>query len=95
MAWAKAKTPGGTTKGGWGSKHQRLRAALLPSAYGKPCSRCGQPMLPGQALHLDHDDYDRTRYRGFSHQACNLRAAARKARAIQLYGKRVKSAHRW
>ena len=52
-------------------------------------------MLPGQALHLDHDDYDRTRYRGFSHQACNLRAAARKARAIQLYGKRTKTVHRW
>jgi hypothetical protein len=95
MAWAKTQTPGGTTKGGWGSKHQKLRAALLPSAYGKPCSRCGLPMLPGQALHLDHDDYDRTRYRGFSHQACNLRAAARKARAIQLYGKRTKPVHRW
>jgi hypothetical protein len=94
MAWGKAKTPGGTTKGGWGSKHQKLRAVLLPSAYGKPCARCGQPMLPGQELHLDHND-DRTGWIGFSHARCNVRAAARKARAIQLYGKRTKPVHRW
>jgi len=97
MAWAKAKTPGGTTKGGWGSKHQKLRAALLPSAYGTPCVRCGLPMLPGQKLHLDQDDYDRTKLRGFAHAACNIRAAAKKARAIQLAAKRKanKPVHRW
>ena len=67
MAWAKTKQPGGTTKGGWGSKHQKLRKALLPQAYGKPCVRCGELMLPGQTLHLDHDDYDRTKLRGFAH----------------------------
>ena len=100
MAWAKtnAKTPGGTTKGGWGSQHQKLRKALLPSAYGKPCVRCGLPMLLGQKLHLDHND-NRTGWLGFSHAACNLRAAAKKARAIQLYGKRpsptATDAHRW
>ena len=98
MPWAKAKTPGGTTKGGWGNEHQKLRKALLPSAYGKPCVRCGLPMLPGQKLHLDHND-TRTGWLGFSHAMCNLRAAARKARAIQLYGKRpsptATDAHRW
>jgi hypothetical protein len=98
MPWARAKTPGGTTKGGWGNQHQKLRKALLPSAYGTPCVRCGLPMLPGQKLHLDHND-DRTGWLGFSHQSCNLRAAARKARAIQLYGKRPRptasDAHRW
>jgi hypothetical protein len=94
MAWAKTKTPGGTTKGGWGNQHQKLRKALLPSAYGKPCARCGLPMLPGQVLHLDHND-DRTGWIGFSHAKCNLRAAARKARAIQLHGKRTKTVHRW
>jgi hypothetical protein len=51
-------------------------------------------MLPGQALHLDHNDA-RTGYLGFSHKSCNLKAAARKARAIQVYGKRIKAAHRW
>jgi hypothetical protein len=97
MAWAKTKQPGGTTKGGWGSKHQKLRKQLLPQAYGKPCVRCGQPMQPWQELHLDHND-DRTGWLGFSHKSCNLRAAARKVRAIQLYGKRVKRTkpvHRW
>jgi hypothetical protein len=98
MPWAKAKTPGGTTKGGWGNQHQKLRAALLPQAYGTPCVRCGKLMLPGQDLHLDHND-TRTGWLGFSHAACNLRAAARKARAIQLYRKRPRptatDAHRW
>jgi hypothetical protein len=103
MAWAKTQTPGGTTKGGWGSKHQKLRAALLPQAYGQPCARCGHPMLPGQILHLDHTD-DRTGWLGFSHgsrchicgKRCNLTAAAKKARRIQLYGKRrTKPVHRW
>jgi hypothetical protein len=53
-------------------------------------------MLKGQELHLDHAD-DRSRILGFSHRKCNLRAAARKARAIQLYRKsRIKTdAHRW
>jgi len=100
MPWAKtnAKKPGSTTKGGWGNQHQKLRKRLLPQAYGKPCARCGQPMLPGQKLHLDHND-TRTGWLGFSHAACNLRAAAKKARAIQLYGKRpsptASDAHRW
>jgi hypothetical protein len=57
-------------------------------------------MLRGQELHLDHDDWDRTIIRGFSHRACNLRAAAKKARAIQLAAKMAKTTagrpvHRW
>jgi hypothetical protein len=81
---------------GYGYAYQKLRKALLPQAYGTPCVRCGQPMLKGQQLHLDHADWDRTKLLGFSHRACNLRAAAKKARAIQLYGKRTKpDAHRW
>jgi hypothetical protein len=97
MTWAKTKQPGGTTKGGWGNQHQKLRKQLLAQAYGQPCARCGQPMQPWQELHLDHND-DRTGWIGFSHARCNLRAAAKKARAIQLYGKRVKRTkpvHRW
>jgi hypothetical protein len=51
-------------------------------------------MLPGQKLHLDRND-DRG-WIGFSHAECNLRAAARKARAIQVYGKRrPKTVHCW
>jgi hypothetical protein len=53
-------------------------------------------MLPGQKLHLDHDDYDRTKLRGFAHAGCNIRAAAKKARAKQLAAKRaIKPVHRW
>ncbi len=101
MLWRWSGSRGvNTTAAGYGSQHQKLRKALLAKAYGQPCSRCGLPMLPGQALHLDHDDYDRTKWRGFSHAKCNLRAAAKKARAIQL--KRWRGAvpqattvHRW
>jgi hypothetical protein len=93
MAWAGGpRAPKGER--GYGYQHQKLKKQLLPAAYGKPCARCGLPMLKGQKLHLDHND-DRTGYLGFSHERCNLRAAARKARAIQLYGKRAKAAHRW
>ena len=50
-------------------------------------------MLPGQTLHLDHRD-DRTGYGGFSHASCNVRAAAKKARRLQVMrkGKRLRSA---
>jgi hypothetical protein len=95
MAWAGGPRAPKKARG-YGYQFQKLRKALLPQAYGTPCSRCGQPMLKGQELHLDHDDWDRTKLRGFSHAACNLRAAAKKARAIQLYGKRPRTdAHRW
>ena len=69
MAWAGSRGVN-TTAAGYGNSHQKLRKALLAKAYGQPCSRCGLPMLPGQALHLDHDDYDGTKWRGFSHAKC-------------------------
>jgi hypothetical protein len=98
MAWAGGYRAPKKDRG-YGYAYQKLRKALLPQAYGTPCVRCGQLMLKGQELHLDHADWDRTKLLGFSHRACNLRAAARKARAIQLYGKRpsptASDAHRW
>ena len=97
MPWVNSKAGGGTTAGGWGWAHQKLRKALLPQAYGQPCARCGLPMLRGQELHLDHSD-DRTGWLGFSHAKCNLRAAAKKARRIQLARGRVvrrTDADRW
>jgi hypothetical protein len=71
MAWAGGYRAPKKARG-YGYQFQKLRKALLPSAYGTPCVRCGEPMLKG-------------------------RAAARKARAIQLYRqKRAKTdAHRW
>src|SRR5215212_2490415 len=70
VAWSGSRGVN-TTRAGYGSKHQKLRKALLAKAYGQPCSRCGLPMLPGQQLHLDHDDYDRSKWLGFSHKVCN------------------------
>jgi hypothetical protein len=47
----------------YGRRHHRLRHQLLPLAYGTPCPRCGEIMLPGEDpndwrtwLDLDHSD---------------------------------------
>jgi hypothetical protein len=98
MPWAAPKAPKGDR--GYDYAYVKLRKALLPKAYGTPCVRCGEVMLPGQKLHLDHDDYDRTILRGFAHAMCNIRAAARKGRAIQIAAKMAKTranrpVHRW
>jgi hypothetical protein len=95
MPWSAPKAAKGER--GYGYQYQKLRKALLPQAYGTPCVRCGELILPGQKLHLDHDDYDRTKLRGFAHAACNIRAAARKARAIQIAAKKRanRPVHRW
>jgi len=66
----------------YGARHKRLRRALLPSAVGSLCSRCGRPILEGQAVHLDHFEGS-TRYRGWAHSGCNLRAGGQ-ARQRQL-----------
>jgi hypothetical protein len=92
MPWSKTR-PVPTAKAaarGYGGDHKKLRKALLPQAYGIPCYRCGQLMLEGQALHLDHTD-DRAGYGGFSHADCNVKAAARKGRRLQGKGKRRRS----
>ena len=39
---------------GYDNAHYAMRDRLLPAAYGKPCPRCGEPMLRGQALDLGH-----------------------------------------
>lgn len=66
-----------TTDRGYGAEHQRVRKALLAEAIGQPCHHCGLPMLPGQALDLDHTA-DRTAYRGFAHASCNRSEGARR-----------------
>jgi 5-methylcytosine-specific restriction endonuclease McrA len=46
---------GKTTKErGLGGDHQATRRRLLPLAYGKVCVYCGDVMLRGQPLDLDH-----------------------------------------
>lgn len=89
-----ARTNGTTAQRGYGGQHQKLRTALLPFAYGQPCGRCGQPMLPGQKLELDHDDHDRTLYRGMAHARCNRAAGARKLNAMRRM-KRYRRSRRW
>lgn len=66
---------GDTNSRGYGAVHKRIRAVLLPLSYGKPCPRCGEPMLPGQQLDLGHND-DRSGYNGMEHASCNRRAGA-------------------
>jgi hypothetical protein len=61
----------------YGYSHQRIRKALLPFAYGRRCHLCGDWMLPGQPLDLDHTP-DRTGYRGMTHAKCNRRDGARR-----------------
>jgi hypothetical protein len=83
-----------TTARGYGARHQELRRRLLPTAIGRPCSRCGQPMLAGQALDLDHTD-DRRGYRGFAHAECNRRAAGYKSTGSAPSNPTPKAATRW
>lgn len=82
---------GNTSQRGYGAQHQAARRAALAQLKanpGQPCSRCSQPMYPGQALHLDHTD-DRAGYLGLSHAACNLSAGGRKG------GRTRKGRRRW
>ncbi|WP_406168900.1 hypothetical protein [Streptomyces sp. NBC_00996] len=81
-----------TAAAGYGYAHQALRRALLPDAYGKPCPRCGLPMLRGQSLDLDHTD-DRSGYNGMAHASCNRAAGARKRNARQ--NRRWKTSRQW
>lgn len=70
--------PGSTTQRDYGAHHQATRKALLHTAIGAPCTRCGQPITTTRDAHLDHNDHDRTRYDGWAHARCNLSAGATK-----------------
>lgn len=73
------KARGTTQQRGYDAAHVRLRAAWqrrIDSGEHVVCARCGQPIAPGDAFHLDHAK-DRTRYLGPSHPACNLSAAGK------------------
>lgn len=61
----------------YGADHRALRRALLPTAWGTPCARCGNPLLYGQAVDLGHND-ERGGWNGFEHASCNRAAGARK-----------------
>lgn len=62
------------------AEHKATKARLLPDAYGKPCPRCGDPMLKGQDLDLGHtvDLADDPNAKGdrIEHEHCNRKAGA-------------------
>jgi hypothetical protein len=76
---------GNSAQRGYGYAHRKRRAELLPKAYGKPCARCGMPILPGQALDaghstaLAHDPHSKADR--IEHALCNRRAGARMRKA--------------
>ncbi len=65
---------------------ERKRVARVVASGAAVCSRCGLPILPGQAWDMGHDDSDPTgrRYSGPEHSWCNRRAGGRRGRAQQL-----------
>jgi hypothetical protein len=67
------------TKPAYQGAHQAIRRAVLPYAYGQLCHLCGQPMLPGQPLDLDHRP-DGRGYRGMTHSRCNRADGGRRAK---------------
>lgn len=81
MTWDRYKPRG--AEHGWA--HAKARKAW--AARHRPddlCSRCGHTLGPmGAWLHLDHDDWDKTQYRGFSHAQCNMSAGGRRGNATQ------------
>jgi hypothetical protein len=62
-----------TATRGYGSAHQRLRAALVAALDPwQPCPRCGEALGPDpDRLDLGHVDGDRSRYSGLEHRECN------------------------
>jgi len=68
-----------TTKRGYGMGHQARRRVMAPLVASglATCTRCGEPIEPGTPWDLGHDDYDRTKYSGPEHAACNRGAPSR------------------
>ena len=81
MTWSRTKPRSATH----GAAHDRARKAWASRHHPlDPCYRCGEPLGPmGKWLHLDHDDFDKSVYGGFSHAGCNLRAAGQLGRERQ------------
>jgi hypothetical protein len=76
---ATRRTPLASTKErGYTGEHRRGYAAQREQQWGRPCCRCGRPMIRGQAINKDHLD-DRSGYwPTWSHRACNIAASNRR-----------------
>jgi hypothetical protein len=73
-----------TTAAGYGWSHQQARRQVAPAVLAglAVCARCGLPIAPWEAWHLDHAD-DRRGYVGVSHARCNTSAGARKGNRMR------------
>jgi hypothetical protein len=74
-----------STARGYGQDHQRARQAALAQLAREGVGICcigGEPIYPGQRLHLDHLP-DRSGYRGLACASHNVRDGARRGRARQ------------
>jgi hypothetical protein len=82
-----------TVERGYGEPHRRKVKAEREQQWGRPCARCGYPMVKGQRLFLDHTD-DRTGYLGWSHASCDIAASNRRRAAAARAQGLVKSRRR-
>src|SRR5262245_40318397 len=64
----------------WGARHRKVRERLNPLVLAGrvSCSRCGQPILPGEPWDLGHVDSDPSQYAGPEHRSCNRATSGRK-----------------
>jgi hypothetical protein len=69
-----------TTVRGYGAVHQALRKRWASRVVRGEvrCARCGRLIVPGTPWDLGHDDYDRSRYTGPEHRACNRATSGRR-----------------
>ncbi len=89
---------GNTTSRGYGSFHQKRRAAM-PAPVGQACPFCAGPMWPSQRLHLDHQipsvlggAYGPVRW---SHGSCNSSAGSRLKNELLRRPVKPRWANRW
>lgn len=84
MTWSDRNRPAPSARG-YDAAHRRARAAAIRQLERDGVGTCclgGEPIYPGQALHLDHTP-DRTAYRGLACAAHNKQDGARRGRARQ------------
>ncbi len=83
MPWDRSR-PAPSSRG-YGAEHRRARAAAIAQLERAGVGICcigGEPIYPGQALHLDHTP-DRSGYRGLACARHNRSDGAKRGRARQ------------
>jgi hypothetical protein len=71
---SRALQPGRRARYSFSHQELRRRVGRLVVAGAAVCSRCGEPIDPGEPWDLDHED-NGVGYRGPSHAACNRATA--------------------